>query len=80
MDRTYQYASLAQRVRWAFEALSEVATTLLEMEEADLSAESFDLEIKLAKLHLKLIQPLREARPLPIRKHASRAPADQFPF
>jgi hypothetical protein len=71
VDVTTEYARLATRTRWAFEALSEVATTLLEMERSDLSAETFELELKVAELHAKLLKLLQNAPALPVRKDPS---------
>lgn len=79
-DPTYQYATLAQRTRWAYETISEVATTLLELDRKKLAANAFSTELAIVELHNDLVKLLRDAPQLTPRKDATRRPSEDLPF
>ena len=64
----------------ALESSAKVSATLLDMKRFELSAEAFDVELQLAKLHLKLMQAAGKPRQSTPPENAPDAPDENLPF
>lgn len=55
-DQSPELARVALLLRISLESLGKISATLLDMKRFELSSEAFNVELELAKLHLKIMK------------------------